>query len=406
MTNESADKLEVRRVSLTEKIKARQAQLTQAGLLRGRQKIDSVRVKSTKPSMHFLVDGVDYLNFSSNDYLGLTQAPELLSALNLSAQEYGVGSGSSPSVTGYSQAHQLLEQQLCRVTGHEAGLLFGSGFSANTALMKTLFDSGDCVVADKLVHASIIDGLSDSKVSFKRYLHNDLVSAERLLEKHKPQALVTESIFSMDGDSAPLAALSRLCREHDAWLIVDDAHGFGIQLALPANVIPANAEVADIQVVTFGKALGCQGAAILGSQELIDFLVANAREYIYSTALSPTSASLALAAVKLSQEPSQRALTLTANIAYFKQVCASATISLSGSVTPIQPLIIGDVDKTLAVAQQLKTLGVWVGAIRPPTVPKGSARLRITITALHTKSDIDKLVSALALVLIPISIKI
>jgi 8-amino-7-oxononanoate synthase len=396
VTNESADKREVGRVSLAEKIQGRQAQLKQAGLLRRRQKLDSAQVEPTKASMHFVVDGVDYLNFSSNDYLGLTQEPELLTALNLSAQEYGVGSGSSPLVTGYSQAHQLLEQQLCKVTGHEAGLLFCSGFSANTALMKTLFDSSDCVVADKLVHASIIDGLVDSKASLKRFLHNDLVSARRLLEKHKPQALVTESIFSMDGDSAPLASLSRLCREQGAWLIVDDAHGFGIQSALPSNTVPANADVADIQVVTFGKALGCQGAAILGSQVLIDFLVSNAREYIYSTALSPTSASLALAAVKLTQGVSPKALTLAGNIAYFKQACVSAKVVLSESMTPIQPLIIGDADKTVEVAQQLKTLGVWVGAIRPPTVPKGSARLRITITALHTKSDIDKLVSALA----------
>lgn len=210
---------------------------------------------------------------------------------------------------------------------------------------------------------------------------------------------MTESIFSMDGDVAPLADLSRLCRENNTCFIVDDAHGFGIQPALPATMKPVNASIADIQVVTFGKALGCQGAAILGSQLLIDFLVSNAREYIYSTALSPINASLALTAVKLTQTSELRAVKLAENIAYFKQSCLSAKIWLSESMTPIQPLIIGDVDNTLAIAEKLKSLGVWVGAIRPPTVLKGSARLRITITALHTHGDIDTLVNSLTLAL-------
>lgn len=386
-------------MSLSEKIHIRQAQLKQAGLLRVRQKIDPVSVNKKHPSMVFSVGGMDHINFSSNDYLGLTQAPEMLDVLCSSAQEYGVGSGSSPLVTGYSHAHQLLEEQLCQVTNHEAGLLFCSGFSANTTLMKTLFNTGDIVVADKWVHASIIDGLVDSKASLKRFLHNDLASAERLISKYTPQALVTESIFSMDGDMAPLEDLSRVCRENNTFFIVDDAHGFGIQSALPARVKPVDASIADIQVVTFGKALGCQGAAILGSQILIDFLVSNAREYIYSTALSPINASLALAAVKLTQASEVRAVKLAENIAYFKQSCLSAKICLSESMTPIQPLIIGDVDKTLAIAKKLKSLGVWVGAIRPPTVLKGSARLRITLTALHTHSDIDTLVHSLTLAL-------
>ncbi|ACA86151.1 aminotransferase class I/II-fold pyridoxal phosphate-dependent enzyme [Shewanella woodyi] len=399
MTNKSLDALSCDRVSLSQKIEIRQAQLKEAGLLRQREKLSVTRGGSDKPAMLFSVEGVDYLNFSSNDYLGLSQSSELVEALNLSANDYGVGSGSSPLVTGYSQAHQQLEQRLCQITGHEAGLLFCSGFSANTALMKTLFDASDNVVADKLIHASIIDGLGDSKARLKRFLHNDLQSAERLLLKYQPQALVTESIFSMDGDRAPLQALSELCHQHEAWLIVDDAHGFGIDAALANKACAVNASLVDIQVVTFGKALGCQGAAILGSQALIDFLVANAREYIYSTALSPTSASLALAAVNLTQTSIQPAMTLADNIAYFRQSCATAQLNLSGSVTPIQPLIIGDADRTLKVAADLKNSGVWVGAIRPPTVPKGSARLRITITALHTRSDIDKLVSALVLAL-------
>lgn len=380
--------------SLSDKIAKQQAELNDAGLLRRRQALTPIEGES----VDFSLNGRHYLNFSSNDYLGLSQAPQLLDSLNSGARKYGVGSGSSPLVTGYSEAHARLERALCQVTGHEAGLLFCSGFSANSALMKTLFGHGDTVIADKLVHASIIDGITDSEAIFKRFLHNDIQSANRLIAKYSPQAVITESIFSMDGDMAPLEALSRSCKRDNTWLIVDDAHGFGIQAALN-NYVPASAELADVQVVTFGKALGCQGAAILGSQALIDFLVANARDYIYSTALSPANACVALAAVELAQSSDTRALTLADNIEYFKRACSQANIMLTESVTPIQPLIIGDVDKTVSVAQQLKESGIWVGAIRPPTVPKGSARLRITITALHTHDEIDRLVSALTLAL-------
>nr|WP_150104346.1 8-amino-7-oxononanoate synthase [Shewanella sediminis] len=376
--------------SLSDKIRSKQAQLNDAGLLRRRQALTPIEGET----VDFSLNGRHYLNFSSNDYLGLSQASGLLDSLNTGAKRYGVGSGSSPLVTGYSEAHVRLEQTLCQITGHEAGLLFCSGFSANSALMKTLFGSGDTVIADKLVHASIIDGLTDSEATFKRFLHNDIQSADRLIAKYSPQAVITESIFSMDGDMAPLEALSTSCKRNNSWLIVDDAHGFGIQAAL-GNYVPASAELADVQVVTFGKALGCQGAAILGSQALIDFLVSNARDYIYSTALSPANACVALAAVELTQESDERALTLADNIHYFKRACSLANIGLTESITPIQPLIIGDVDKTVWVAQQLNESGIWVGAIRPPTVPKGSARLRITITAIHTHDELDRLVSAL-----------
>jgi len=393
---------------LLDKIIRSQAILEAADLLRRRQSVTplhSARIESEKQSglggdakatylsdMMFELDGCQYLNFSSNDYLGLSRSLKLIEAQYRGAQIYGVGSGSSPLVTGYSQAHVDLEQGLCQATGHEAGIIFSSGFSANHALMTTLFASGERVLADKLVHASLIDGLIASQAKLSRFLHNDMASAETLLLKHAPLAVITESIFSMDGDSAPLHDLSRLCKAQGCWLIVDDAHGFGLHTD---NAV--NASVADIQVVTFGKALGCQGAAILGSQQLIDFLVANAREYIYSTALSPANATLALAAVERVQCDLKPLKKLNSNIAYFKKACELANIALSDSQGPIQPLIIGDVETTMSIARQLKQLGLWVGAIRPPTVPKGSARLRITLTALHSHQDIDKLVSGLTL---------
>jgi 8-amino-7-oxononanoate synthase len=384
---------------LASKIRARQQALAEQGLLRQRQALSTDAVLS-HAEPQFCFEGQTYLNFSSNDYLGLCRAPELIAALHRGAQQYGVGSGASPLVTGYNEAHLALETKLCQITGFEAALLFSSGFSANSTLSKTLFDKQDVVLADKLVHASIIDGLRDSGADFKRFLHNSTESAERLLAKNTVSALITESVFSMDGDIAPIKALSSLCRAHNVWLIVDDAHGFGVSDIF--NQPAAN--LIDIQIVTFGKALGCQGAAILGSRELIAFLVSNAREYIYSTALSPANAALALAAVEHCEAHPELRQNLQRNISIFKQLCQDADIPLLGSETAIQPLIIGDAEQTLLVSQKLKAMGIWVGAIRPPTVPIGSARLRITLSACHSEAAIRRCVNGIAQVLTEVAL--
>lgn len=384
---------------LASKIRARQQALAGQGLLRQRQAL-STDAELSDAEPQFCFEGQTYLNFSSNDYLGLCRAPELIAALHRGAQQYGVGSGASPLVTGYNEAHLALETKLCQITGFEAALLFSSGFSANSTLCKTLFDKQDVVLADKLVHASIIDGLRDSGADFKRFLHNSTESAERLLAKNTVSALITESVFSMDGDIAPISALSALCRVHNAWLIVDDAHGFGVSDIF--NQPAAN--LIDIQIVTFGKALGCQGAAILGSRELIAFLVSNAREYIYSTALSPANAALALAAVEHCEAHPELRHKLQRNISIFKQLCQDGDIPLLGSETAIQPLIIGDAEQTLLVAQKLKAMGIWVGAIRPPTVPIGSARLRITLSACHSEAAIRRCVNGIAQVLAEVAL--
>lgn len=393
---------------LETKIFARQQALREQGLLRQRKVMSiehSLDTNTSTSSPRFVFEGRTYSNFSSNDYLGLSRVPELADALHLGAQTYGVGSGASPLITGYSEAHFALEHQLCALTGHEAALLFCSGFSANTALMKTLFDQQDIVIADKLVHASIIDGLHDSGAQLKRFLHNSLESAERLLVRNQASALITESVFSMDGDCAPISDLSTLCRQHHTWLIVDDAHGFAVLDGYKnSDATDKAAKLIDVQVVTFGKALGCQGAAVLGSQALIDFLVSNAREYIYSTALSPANAALALAAVQYSKAHPELLQKLLANIALFKRLCLDADVPLLSSDTAIQPLIIGDAQQTLQVAEELKAAGIWVGAIRPPTVPVGSARLRITLTAAHSAEDIAACAAQLAQVLSRVNI--
>ncbi|MCL1057966.1 8-amino-7-oxononanoate synthase [Shewanella gelidimarina] len=379
--------------SLQSRVIDKNRELDNKGLLRKRVKV----ILDTEHANCFEVDDLPYINFSSNDYLGLSRSANVIDALHKGAQDYGVGGTSSPLVTGYNQAHQQLEQVLCQATGHEAALLFCSGFSANNALMKSLFNDNDTVLADKLVHASVIDGLQESGAVIKRFLHNDLASANTHFERHAPCALLTESVFSMDGDIAPLAELSALCRQYNAWLIVDDAHGFGIigDKGLGASTLAGDIHI-DAQIVTFGKALGGQGAAILGSRELIDYLVANARHYIYSTALSPAMACAVCAAVEAIIERPSLNEQLQQNIDCFIEACKTKDITLTGSTTAIQPIIIGDSARTLAIAKRLKEHGFWVGAIRPPTVTQGSARLRITITAEHCAEDINAFVAVLA----------
>lgn len=404
---------------LTQKIISQQAKLQQADLLRKRRPVHlSGDARLTQKQQHFV-------NFASNDYLGLSREPVIAAALHQGALEYGAGSTASPLVTGYSQAHHQLEQRLCELTGQEAAILFCSGFSANSALMKTLFNASDKVIADKLIHASIIDGLRDSGAQFKRFQHNSIDHVKTQLAQFSPCALLTESVFSMDGTQAPLAELSALCQQHGTWLIVDDAHGFGLlghqglgatQVQRPEmatsspqhfgllgqqglgstqvkhdRVLPI-----DAQVITFGKAMGCQGAAILGSQALIDFLVANARHYIYSTALSPANAVAALASLECIVLADNKRQRLQKNITLFRALCAQEAIPLTDSLTAIQPVIIGEQQYMLNVADRLKNDGFWVGAIRPPTVPKGSARLRITLNSSHQPSDIEALVDSLS----------
>ncbi|MCG9711805.1 8-amino-7-oxononanoate synthase [Shewanella insulae] len=373
---------------LQQKIDDRMQRAEQSGLLRRRQKL-SQTVGCANRLVH---QGSIKHNFASNDYLGLSQSPELIEALGEGARLYGVGSGASPLVTGYSDAHAELEQALCEATGHEAALLFSSGFSANSALMKTLLDKESVVVADKLIHASLIDGLLESGAQLKRFAHNDLGAAKRLVDKHQPLAVVTESVFSMDGDLAPINELYGLAKGNGAWLIVDDAHGFGVLPQGGHNRVDASC--CDIQIVTFGKALGCQGAAILGSNAGIDFLVAHARDYIYSTALSPASAHVALKAVSLTQDGERRG-RLAQVIEAFKLATKARGLELLGSKTPIQPLVVGDIDKLAKVDRELKAAGFWVGAIRPPTVPQGSARLRITLNVKHTQAELEALADQL-----------
>lgn len=368
---------------LLQRIASQRQQLQERGLWRQRQLTEPV------PGCSRLVqrNGQQLIDFAGNDYLGLARHPQVIAAQQRALQHYGCGSTASPLVSGYSDAHAQLEQQLCALSGHKAALLLPSGYAGNSALLKTLFSASDTVIADKLIHASMIDALRDRQVTLKRFAHNDLSRAELLLANAPGSALVTESVFSMDGDSAPLVELAALCQRFDSPLIVDDAHGFLLSDSLAVTPFA--------RIVTFGKALGGQGAAILGSRQLIDYLVASAREYIYSTALAPAACAGVSQALQLAAS-GQLQQQLANNIHYFRQECEVLGVTLMPSHSAIQPLILGDSNRVLQVATNLAQRGFLVGAIRPPTVPQGQGRLRLTLSAVHQPHQLAALAMALA----------
>ncbi|WP_116368365.1 8-amino-7-oxononanoate synthase [Parahaliea mediterranea] len=343
--------------------------------------------------------GRELLNFCSNDYLGLAAHPRLVEALQQGARDYGVGSGASHLVCGHSRAHQQLEEALAAFTGRPRALLFGSGFAANTAALAVLLQPGDTVLQDRLNHASLLDGGLHSGARLSRFPHNDLDALARKLGRLSgPALVVVDGVFSMDGDVAPLAPLAALCQQHDAWLMVDDAHGFGVLGQRGAGSLEAaglgGSEV-PVLMATLGKALGCGGAFVAGSDELIEALIQFARNYVYSTAMPPALAVAGRAALQLlSDEPWRREYLLQL-IARFRRGAAQLGLPLAEVGGPIQPLMIGDAARALALSEALRQRGVLVGAIRPPTVPAGTARLRITLTAGHSEQQVDQLLGAL-----------
>lgn len=343
----------------------------------------------------FIHQGRRYRNFSGNDYLGLSRHPALVEAWRQGAQRYGVGSGGSGHVTGFHQAHHRLEQTLAEWLGYPRALLFISGFSANQAVIGALMQKEDRIVADRLSHASLLEAASLSPATLRRFHHNDVDALQALLDKPLTgqQLAITEGVFSMDGDRAPLAEIAAVKR--NALLMVDDAHGIGVVgeggrgSCAAANVKP------DILVVTFGKAFGLSGAAVLCSEDLADYLLQFARHLIYSTAMPPAQAYALQTAVAVIRQADEQRAALQAHIARFRRRMADIPLQLADSQTAIQPIIVGDNQRTLQLAARLRERGLWVTAIRPPTVPAGSARLRITLTAAHTESDIDALLEAL-----------
>lgn len=339
-------------------------------------------------------DGKRYINFSSNDYLGLANDQALIRAWQQGLRVYGSGSGASPMVTGFSAAHSNLEAALTEWLGYERAILFGSGFSANQALLFTLLEKSDVLLQDRLNHASLMEAGALSPARMKRFKHNDLVHLKSLIDEESNHLVVTEGVFSMDGDRSPLDEIAKLTQANDAWLAVDDAHGIGVL----GNTGGGSCEYANVKpeilVVTFGKAFGMSGAAILCDRVTGDFLTQFARHHVYSTAMPPAQAFALTHAVSIVQEQSWRREKLAELGAYYKE-CLQNTEGFVDTMTPIKPFVVGESEQALSVANSCRQHGFWVTAIRPPTVPLGTSRLRITLTANHSKDQIKTLSHAL-----------
>ncbi|WP_038908329.1 8-amino-7-oxononanoate synthase [Dickeya oryzae] len=383
-----------------------QQRIDQALAQRQAQDAYRVRLANDGGSGRWLVrEQQRYLNFSCNDYLGLSQHPAIVRAWQQGAQQFGVGSGGSGHVTGYTTAHQHLEQQLADWLGYDRAVLMISGFAANQAVITALMAEGDRILADRLSHASLLEAASLSPATLRRFHHNQPESLQSLLEKpallEKPvggqSLVVTEGVFSMDGDTAPLAALHQCCREHSAWLMVDDAHGIGTLGDHGRGCCAQQGVKPELLIVTFGKAFGVSGAAVLCSQSIAEYLLQFARHLIYSTAMPPAQACALSAALTIirGDDGDARRDALAQNVQRFRKGAAGLPFRLLASASAIQPLIVGDNAWSLSLSQQLRSAGLWVNAIRPPTVPPGTARLRITLTASHQPDDIDRLLEVL-----------
>lgn len=351
------------------------------------------------------VDGRELVAFSSNDYLGFACHPDVIAAQQ-SGAELGAGATASHLVNGHLQIHAQLQDKIAEVTGREAALVFSSGYMANIGTICALVGRGDTVVSDKLNHASLIDGARLCGAASLRFTHSDLDALERQLERAAEAGgnilVAVDGVYSMDGDCAPLAEIADLCRRYGAWLMVDEAHGFGVmgseQFPAAGSVAAAGLGQEDAPVVmgTLGKAAGNAGAFVAGPRELIDYLVQFARPYIYTTGMPPAVAAGGLAAIELMQREPQHRARLGDNIEHFRARAAELELPLAESASAIQPLLLGCETTVMSVAAELQQSGFLVGAIRPPTVPAGTARLRIALTAAHSEEQIEGLLEALA----------
>ena len=359
-------------------------------------------ITQSAQGVHNFINGKHVLSFCSNDYLGLANHPEIKQAFIQAAEKYGVGSGSAHLVNGHSQLHHDCELQLAEFTGRDRALLFSTGYMANLAITSALMRRNDVIFQDKLNHASLIDAAKLSDAKFLRYQHNDLSQLEYLLDQQSDKnrrLIMADAVFSMDGDKAGAKKLSELSRQSNSWLMLDDAHGFGVlgkngaglceELNLTQNDVP-------ILMATLGKAVGVSGAFVAGSDELIETMIQSSRSYIYTTASPPATAAAILQSIEIIQQESWRREKLFELIDYFKQQAAQLDCELMPSDTAIQPIVIGDNHKTMDVALNLFEQGIHVTAIRPPTVPENTARLRITLSADHEKQDVDVMIKALA----------
>ena len=384
------------RVDLLQRLGSLHAERVQQGLLRRLRRVEAV------DGLRIVIDGKALWNFASNDYLGLAQHPALREALIAATGRWGVGATAAHLLGGHRDEHAALEEDLARWTGRDKALLFSTGYMTNLGVMGALLHEGDVCVQDKLNHACLLDGARLAGAELRRYPHGDVAAARRQLATRPDAAamLATDGVFSMDGDVAPLRELAALCRDDGVLLHVDDAHGLGVLGAEGAgSVAAAGLSQADAPVLmaTLGKALGVAGAFVAGPATLIDGLVQFARTHVFTTAMPPALAAATRVAVRIARFESWRREQLARLIAHFRHGADVRGIALMASASPIQPVKIGDSVRASLVSQKLEAAGFYVPAIRPPTVPVGQARLRVTLSAVHSEGQVEGLLDALAL---------
>lgn len=383
---------------------------TELDARRSRHLYRETRTADSPQQPHVVVNGKRMLTFCSNDYLGLANHPDVIRAFQQAANTYGVGSGAAHLVNGHFRVHQQLEEALAEFTGRDRALLFSTGYMANLGVVNALLDGRkDRVYADRLNHASLIDASLLSGAKLTRYAHNDTAQLGKRLQEETPPKLplsgkeptrliLTDGVFSMDGDVAPVQKLALIAHEHDAWLMVDDAHGIGVLGKTGAGLLEAEGLSQDdvpILMGTLGKALGTAGAFVAGNNDLIEYLIQTARTWIYTTAPPPAIAAATLVSLQLAQTETWRREHLQALIQQFRQGVAQLGLPLMPSDTPIQPILVGSSEQAMEISRKLEAQGILVTAIRPPTVPANTARLRVTLSAAHSAQDVAQLLAAL-----------
>ena len=385
-------------LSMDQQLSIKLAQRREDGLYRQRYSLQSAQSTSVE------VDGKNYVAFCSNDYLGLACHPSVIDGLRKGAEKFGVGSGASHLIYGHSHEHQALEEELAAFTRRPRALLFSTGYMANLGTILALTNKNDHIFGDRLNHASLIDGGIASQARFSRFRHSDTVDLSNKMDIVTGKKLVvTDGVFSMDGDLAALPDLVRVCKKQQSWLMTDDAHGLGVLGKNGGGIAEhfgLGLEELPVLVGTLGKAFGTFGAFVAGSEALIETLIQYARTYIYTTALPPAVASATRVSLKILQQETWRREKLNSLIAYFRDGAEALGVDLMPSVTPIQPILFHDDALVVKVGNRLKDKGFLVGIIRPPTVPINSARLRITLSSQHTEDEIDALLDALDGILI------
>lgn len=362
------------------------------------------RTRLGEQGVEVIIDGKQLLSFCSNDYLGLASHPALKKAFIDAVEQDGVGAGAAHLLTGHSQYHQQLEEQLADFMGQQRALLFSSGYQANIGVIDGLMTRGDCILQDKLNHASLLDGGRLSLAEQLRYQHNDMQALQRRLQQSEKAAhrlIVTDGVFSMDGDIAPLPELISLAKQHSTAVMIDDAHGLGVLGKQGRGTVEHyQIEQQNMPIImgTFGKAFGTAGAFVAADEEVIDTLIQQARSYVYTTAQPAAIAAATLASLRLVQDENWRRDKLQTLIRQFKVGAAELGLKLIDSNTAIQPILVGDDEQAITIGKQLEEKGLLVGVIRPPTVPEGSARLRITLSANHSEQQVKQLLDGLELV--------